>query len=304
MAYLVRGRERRSDPRIVFPEAKSIFCVGLPYWKKPIGGPDQPRYARYLKGKDYHERIAERLETVMREVRGADPSSSGLKWKVCVDTSAILERSWAALAGLGWIGKNTTLIHPKYGSYFFIAEVLLSAELGRGPSPLPNYCGHCTRCLDACPTAAFLGPGTLDARRCISYWTLEKRGELPLTDTDRKKIRTWVAGCDICQEVCPFNLKPAREAVDLSLDGSPETDLVDWIALLEESPEEYRTRAKDSALSRVKPAQFSRNLAIAFSNYLDDQPDRGHWKSLVEKRLEAETDPVARAEWSRVFEKL
>lgn len=304
MQYLRRGRDRRADPRVVFPEAQSIFCLGLPYWRQPIGGEGQPRYARYIHGKDYHERIAERLEALMKDVRDSTSEFSGLRWKVCVDTSAVLERSWAALAGLGWIGKNTTLIHPRFGSYFFIAEILLNQSVGRGPNPLPNYCGNCTRCLDACPTGAFTEAGKLDSRRCISYWTLERRGDLGLNAEDRKKIGTWVAGCDICQEVCPFNLKPSREMIEIPTADQEATALIDWTALLEENEEEYRARIRNSALSRVKPAQFSRNLAIGFGNYLRTQTHRLEWKAKVEQRLLREQDPVAACEWKRVLEEL
>src|SRR5204862_3603488 len=142
----------------------SILVVALPYQKSPAGAPEPsrgPRYARYLKGADYHDTIAEKLEAVMKRVAAQAPE---LRWKVCVDTSAELERSWAALAGLGWIGKNTLLIHPKLGSYLFLGEILLNSELDQGPAPLKDYCGNCERCLQGCPTRAFRGPRDLDAR--------------------------------------------------------------------------------------------------------------------------------------------
>jgi epoxyqueuosine reductase len=309
MAYLRRGRDRRADPRLVFPEAKSVFCVAIPYWRQPIGDAQSgPRYARYLKGPDYHDRIAEMLESVMSEAkRQAGAEFADLSWKVCVDTSAVLERSWAALAGLGWIGKNTTLINPKYGSYLFLGEVLISREFGMSPKPLPNYCGNCSRCLEACPTSAFVTAGQLDSRRCISYWTLEKRGELDLSESDKRKIGTWVAGCDICQEVCPFNLKPAREALTPP-EGEDATTLSEWLALLSESTDAYRARVKESALNRVKPAQFSRNLAIALRNFiLDSQPseaERASLRAAVTTRSREETDPVATAEWGQTLHAL
>lgn len=295
MEYLRRGRDRRADPRLVFPKAQSVFCVAMPYWKAAIGdGRTGPRYARYLKGRDYHEQLAENLESLLREVRIEHPE---LEWKICVDTSAILERSWAALAGLGWIGKNTTLINPKYGSYLFIAEALLSEPVGRGPNPLPNYCGNCTRCLDACPTRAFAGAGLLDARRCISYWTLENRGKLAISDQERSKVGAWVAGCDVCQEVCPFNTKPVRESADDPV--RPD----DWETLLRETPEEYRARARESALSRVKPGQFSRNLAIALAN-----ADPSSWtetlRAEAERRARDEQDDSAREEWARCVNRM
>ena len=314
MAYLRRGRDRRADPRLVFPAAHSILCVAVPYERLPRGESDSakgPRYARYLRGKDYHDVIAERLERLMKDVatEWTALSKSPITWKVCVDTSAVLERTWAALAGLGWIGKNTTLIHPKLGSYLFLGEVLISEKVHQGPTLLPNYCGSCTQCLTSCPTSAFSSPGVLDSRRCISYWTLEKRGELALDPKDRDAIGTWVAGCDICQEVCPFNLKPAREEVsgiDPNLpykNQSDATAVAEWKVLLSESAEAYKTRVTKSALNRVKPQQFSRNLAIALSNavpHFTPQQLR-ELRPFIEQRANQETDPSPVREWKRLL---
>ncbi len=265
MDYLVRGRDRRADPRLVFPKAQSVFCVALPYPAAPSPGDahSRPRYARYLNGGDYHKTIPPRLERVLENAKRATGLAE-LEWKVCVDTSAVLERAWAALAGLGWVGKNSLLIHPQLGSYLFLAEAFLSLPTGRAPSPLPNYCGNCTRCLSACPTNAIVAPGVLDSNRCIAYLTLEKRGELNLTPELSQAMGTWVAGCDICQEVCPFNTKAARAGTEAPIEGAVTLD--DWAALEAESEEAYRARVKDSALKRVKPEQFRRNLAIAKRN--------------------------------------
>ncbi|NDD91375.1 tRNA epoxyqueuosine(34) reductase QueG [bacterium] len=269
MHYLVRGRERRRDPRLVFPEAHSVFCVLLPYRKLPAGQTDPkkgPRYARYLDGEDYHDRISARLEAALEKVARQNPHLP-LRWKVCVDTSAVLERSWAALSGLGWIGKNTLLIHPKHGSYTFIGVVLLNQELGQSPRSLPDYCGNCSRCLQSCPTQALEESRSLNSRKCISYWTLEKRGELALSDADKSAIGTWVAGCDLCQEACPFNTKPVRASLEggsQPLTGAIATD--SWEALLVEDENQYRERVARSALSRVKPEMFKRNLMIAREN--------------------------------------
>jgi epoxyqueuosine reductase len=257
--------------------------------------------------------MAEKLERVMKRV-AHEWSVSAVKpltWKVCVDTSAVLERSWAALAGLGWIGKNSLLINPQYGSYLFLGEVLVSELTGHGPTPIKNYCGNCTRCLESCPTGAFVKPGMLDSKRCIAYSTLEKRGSLAeLDETQKRAIGTWIAGCDICQEVCPFNTKPVKTAV---AHGEAEkmpaidaaTSLRDWRALLEETPEQYKARIKDSSLSRVKPGQFSRNLAIALGNAVL-MSESASWarelRELVARRVEAETDPDARVEWVRCLE--
>jgi epoxyqueuosine reductase len=323
MSYLRRGRDRRADPRIVFPEAQSILCVAMPYPVLPAGEMDPskgPRYARYLRRQDYHDEMAEKLERVMKCVanewnaQAAKPSSSKpLAWKVCVDTSAVLERSWAALAGLGWIGKNSLLIHPQYGSYLFLGEVLISELTGKGPQPIKNYCGNCTRCLDSCPTGAFVKPGMLDSKRCIAYSTLEKRGSLAELDEKQKRaIGTWIAGCDVCQEVCPFNTKSVRAAqTSGEADKMPvidaATSLREWRALLEETQDQYKARIKDSSLNRVKPGQFSRNLAITLGNAIimsGDPTWADELRELVTRRVDTETDLDARVEWVRCFKLL
>lgn len=306
MEYLKRGRDRRADPRLVFPEAKSILCVGVPYSSKPAGKMEVssgPRYARYLRARDYHKEITERLEALMTEVsQELGSSDPPLRWKACVDTSAVLERSWAALAGLGWIGKNTLLIHPRHGSYFFLGEVLINRETGKGPAPMKDYCGNCTRCLNACPTSALKEPHVLDSRDCISYLTLERRGELPITSRTREAMGAWVAGCDLCQETCPFNLKVSKNPPEAP-DGA--TSIADWRALLIESPEEYRERTRHSSLDRIKPAQFSRNLAIALQNAFlhADEEERSRLSELaplIRSRIDRESDPIALEEWSRL----
>jgi epoxyqueuosine reductase len=309
MSYLERGRDRRADPQLVFPEAQSVFCVALPYPKR-AGGAESiaqgPRYARYIHGRDYHETIAEKLERVMQKVKADWQSPAGnppLKWKVCVDTSAVLERSWAVQAGLGWIGKNTLLIHPIHGSYLLLGEVLINQRTGLGPRPLPDYCGNCTRCMKSCPTGAIERPHLLNSRRCISYWTLEKRGPLDLPEEDLHSINGWIAGCDLCQEVCPFNFKPVKqELAHPALDAAPSPEHPhDWLTLLLEDEASYKARVKESALSRVKPAQFRRNLAITLTNAheLLEPQVRAQLQPLIEARLQAETDEAARAQWDR-----
>jgi epoxyqueuosine reductase len=262
MGYLKRGVERRENLKNVFPETKSILSVAIPYEVSPAGFDDPklgPKFARYVQGRDYHLEIAEKLESVMQKLKSTD-SSTDLKWKVCVDTSAVLERSWAAICGLGWIGKNSMLIHPQLGSYLFLGEVLMNQETGVEPKLLSNYCGNCHKCLDACPTSAFDKDLGLDSRKCISYWTIEKRGRLPLNDDQRKAIGNWVAGCDRCQEVCPFNSKAVKNS-----QIKPAMQLT-WDYLLNETQDQYKERTKNSALDRIKFEDFQRNLKIAYEN--------------------------------------
>jgi epoxyqueuosine reductase len=300
---LVRGRDRRSDPNQALPGARTLVSVLQFYDPRPFGdGVVSPKYARYLRGvgetADYHVAITETLEHAMAsaKARWRERGESDFSYKVCVDTSAVLERTWANIAGLGWIGRNTLLIHTQRGSYSFIGTVLidraideLGDELGDEPgdgsgdasldsavSPRPrvhpavNLCGSCTACVDACPTGALTGDllsGTgLDARRCISYWTLEARGDLNLSPSDQNAVGTWVAGCDICQEVCPFNGKALKSAPFQF--GERQTSPPTWEEHLQEGHEQYRIRAKVSALSRIKPLDFARNLSVTIQNRL------------------------------------
>lgn len=311
MSYLVRGRDRRAEPRLLLPSVQSVLCVAEPYSALPAGAlspRDGIRYARYVRGENYHARIARRLEKAIARV-GSDPALAAdrenrLEWRVCVDTGAVLERAWAATAGLGWIGKNTLLIHPRHGSYLLLGVALLSWKSGRGPSPVPDYCGNCSRCLRACPTSAFIEPRVLDANRCISYWTLEKRGELALPESDRAKLAPWAAGCDLCQEACPFNTKPARTAARTESASSEDlSHLHGWEEVLRESLGEYQARAANSALDYLKPVQWSRNLAVALAGVASSLPMDQRARlarnlvPLIRLRLENEADQGARRSW-------
>lgn len=191
------------------------------------------------------------------------------------------------------------LIHPQLGSYLFLAEAFLSEKTHQGPKLLRNYCGNCTRCINHCPTNAIAKPGVVDSRQCISYLTLEKRGELPIATNIREKMGTWIAGCDLCQEICPFNTKASRsplESQELAI------ALKDWESLLKESESAYRERVKNSSLSRVKPAQFSRNLALTLANAIQNSDDPQSFFPLrkqISTRLADENDPHAKSEWAR-----
>ena len=273
MAYLERGFHRREDPARVLTGAKSVFCVGIPYRQEPVGSASdaqtrraQVRYARYLAGRDYHDVVKRLLDECLTEVTAKwnNPDGSPLEWKSCVDTSAVLERSWGFFSGLGWIGKNTMLIHPKVGSYFFIGVALLNVKMGRAPVSMKNYCGRCERCVKACPTGALQAtpgsPGILDSNQCISYLTLEKRGTAQSGAGDR--ITPWIAGCDVCQEVCPFTQKAAKVTRPFEdLDTSNQSNLLsDWDRLNSETPGQYQKRVQGTSLERVRFDDFQRNL--------------------------------------------
>jgi epoxyqueuosine reductase len=263
MTYLERGREKRLHPTHYYPDLKSVFVVLDRYSSKPLGdGKLGPRFARYLsRTPDYHEDLKVRLRRVLTQSQKTLPDLEGL---ICVDTSPVLERAFASLVGLGWIGKNTLLIHPQYGSYTFIGVMLLNQPLDRSPKILSDYCGNCERCLKACPTQAFSKPRVLESKKCISYQTLERKGvESSPPEVPAALFGTWVAGCDVCQEVCPFNRKATLGDENL-LQYPPQT----YTSLRGLTKESYREWSRRSALSRIKWSDFRYHLERAYQNSL------------------------------------
>lgn len=204
MGYLARNVESRLDPRALMPGARSIIMVADQYHKRGDDDPPIPsgegRITRYARGDDYHEVMKKRLHSLCDTLRG---EHDGHQFRAFVDTAPVMEREHAARAGLGWVGKNTLLIHPRRGSWLLLGGVLTSLELTTDtPDPVPDHCGTCTRCIDACPTGA-ITPYSVDARRCVSYLTIEHRS--PIDAGLREGLGDWLYGCDVCQEVCPHN---------------------------------------------------------------------------------------------------
>jgi epoxyqueuosine reductase len=265
MRYLARDPERRSDPRRAWPESASILVAGLGYrtWEPPVEQRDDPsrgRIARYALGDDYHEVIAEKLDAILAWTRGR--VGEGLLGRRYIDTGPLLERDLAARAGLGWFGKNTCLIDRRHGSYFFLGALLLNVKL------LPDgattaHCGTCSRCLDVCPTGAFVAPYVLDARRCISYLTIELRGPIPREL--RPLVGNWIFGCDLCQEVCPWNRK-APPAEEPRFAPRPALQVPELIPLLEMTQEQFSETFRRSAVKRTKRRGFLRNVCVALGN--------------------------------------
>jgi epoxyqueuosine reductase len=260
MAYLERTRVERQDPGRLLPGCRSVVVVALAYGPRR-DDPSWDPVSCYARGRDYHDLMRPRLAAIvdcLRKIAGADVVS-----RAAVDTSAVLERDLAARAGLGWIGKNTNLIAVGSGSYFFIGTVLTTAALVPD-APAVEHCGTCTACLDACPTQAFVGPWVLDARRCLAYLTIEHRGEI--ADEWRGAMRDWLFGCDVCQDVCPWNRK-ARPAREPAL--APSAPLPSLRALLEMDEDEFRSRFRGSALRRARRAGLARNAALMLGNRRD-----------------------------------
>jgi epoxyqueuosine reductase len=264
MGYLADRRAQiRNDPRNLLPSARSIICVGKIYntpHPHTSGDPEHAWISRYAWGEDYHDVLRAGLEELVRRMR----DEAEFEHKICVDTAPLLERSYARDAGLGWIGRNTCLIHQYAGSWFFLGELLVSLEL-EPDTPVPDRCGSCTRCIDACPTRAIVpsagGGFELDARLCISYLTIERQGDVP--SELRPGIGQHVFGCDICQDVCPWN---SRAAMTLDSEFQPREVAPPLEKLAALTEQEFRDCFGGGPVTRAKYAGFLRNVAIAMGN--------------------------------------
>jgi epoxyqueuosine reductase len=265
MHYLHRSADRRRDVRRVVPEARSVIVTGTVYntprpYSIDIADPAVARISRYAWGDDYHDVLKARLEALVEWMRGA--SREPFEARAYVDTGPVQERVYAQYAGLGWIGKNTCLISFKRGSWIFLSVVICSLPLEPDP-PATDHCGTCTRCLDACPTGALPEPWVLDARRCISYLTIELKGAIP--EEHRAAMGSHVYGCDICQDVCPWNRAPL-----VSSDGAwqprPALDSVRLTELWQRSDDDWRAAIKGGPMTRARVQGIRRNLAVALGN--------------------------------------
>jgi len=269
MAYLAdeTSRQRRADPLLILPECKSILVLGTPYNPPLLVGEGlgvrEGRIAAYAHGTDYHLILPERMQQLVAfiEVQVGAPIPN--RWYT--DTGPILERDLAQQAGLGWIGKNTCLINPRIGSTFFLSEIFLGLELDPDPPFTTDQCGTCTRCLDACPTQCILPDRSLDARRCISYLTIELKDDIP-ADL-RPLMGNWVFGCDVCQQVCPWNrFSQNADPAFTSQDSIPLPVLTEELYL---TPEAFNRKFKLSPVKRAKRRGYLRNVTVALGNLAD-----------------------------------
>ncbi|MBS1858699.1 MAG: tRNA epoxyqueuosine(34) reductase QueG [Acidobacteria bacterium] len=291
MRYLSDHRAAlRDDPRNLLPSARAIIVAGKLYqtpWPHTtrFSGAERGWISRYAWGGDYHHVLRRGLERLLARLAERTPPFES---RICVDTAPLLERSYARLAGLGWIGRNTCLINQGMGSWFFLGAALVSLDL-TPDTPPPDRCGTCTRCIDACPTAALIPGKGLDARRCISYYTIELRSPIP--EHERASLGAHVFGCDICQDVCPWNRR-APFTLDPAFQPAHFAPRLDRLAAIEES--EFREMFRDSPISRTRYRGFLRNVAIAMGNASDP-----HFRPALE-RLAAHPDPLIaeHAQWA------
>jgi epoxyqueuosine reductase len=267
MNYFANRREAYRDPSSVLPGVRSIIMLAMNYGRgdEPACAPGEGRVARYARGQDYHEVLWSKLDRLTALLKQLAPESNS---RGVVDTAPLLERDFAQLAGLGWIGKNTLLLNKTQGSWFVLGALLTDLELSYDQSHESDHCGTCTACLDACPTQAFTGPYQLDPRRCISYLTIEHRS--PISPELRPGIRDWAFGCDVCQEVCPWNHK-APVASEPAFAERSDLSPLDLLALFDLSEGEFRARFRGSPLWRPKRRGLLRNAAIVLGNQRDER---------------------------------
>jgi len=257
MAYLANHFDKRLDPRLLVPGAKSVISLLYSYYPAEQQKDDSaPKLAKYAYGEDYHFVIKPKLKDLLNFIREEIGEVDG---RVFVDSAPVMERVWAQEAGLGWLGKNTLLLNKREGSFFFLAELIIDLDLDYDNPIRTDHCGTCTRCIDACPTEAILAPNLLDASKCISYLTIELKDAIP--NDFKGQMENWAFGCDICQDVCPWNRfsKPHQEEA-----FNPHPDLLemssgDWHEMTEEV---FRKVFKKSAVKRTKYSGLKRNLGF------------------------------------------
>jgi len=256
MQWIEREPEKRSDPKLIFPAAKSVIVVALNYYTphKHEENAEKGKVSRYAWGDDYHDVLKEKLRELLGFIKTLDETADG---KICVDTAPIMDKAWAVRAGLGWLGKHSNVITKEFGSWVFLGEILLNLELAYESKIVEDHCGTCRKCLDACPTGAIVAPYIVDSEKCLSYATIELRS-IELPEQISNNMNGWLYGCDICQDVCPWNRfeKPTEEIRFEPRPGNVSPDLDEIITL---STEDYIEKFRRSPMKRTKLAGLKRN---------------------------------------------
>ncbi len=255
MAYMENWFDKRLDPRLLVDDAKTVISLLLNYYPSQEQNKEAPQISKYAYGRDYHHVIKEKLKELLFFIKENIGDVNG---RAFVDSAPVLDRAWAKKSGLGWIGKNGNLINPKSGSFYFIAELIVDLELPTD-APIRDYCGTCTRCIDACPTQAIISPKVVDGSKCISYFTIELKEQIPASY--KGKFDNWAFGCDTCQDVCPWNRfsKPTKEK-----DFIPNDERLSWArSEWEEITEDvFKKVFKDSPISRAGFEKIKDNLKL------------------------------------------
>jgi epoxyqueuosine reductase len=259
MSYMENHFDKRLDPRLLVPGAKSVVSLLFNYYTEKKQNPDAPKVSKYAFGEDYHYVVKDKLHLFLQKINDEIGAVEG---RAFVDSAPVLDKAWAKKSGLGWIGKNANLINKGHGSFFFIAELIIDLELD-ADGPVKDYCGTCTACIDACPTDAIVEPYVVDGSKCISYLTIELRDAIPLEF--KNKMTEWAFGCDICQDVCPWNRfsKPHQESRFEASDDFLGMKKNDWVEMTEEV---FTQRFKKSPLSRAGYLGLIKNVRFLDSD--------------------------------------
>lgn len=260
MSYMENHFDKRLDPRKLVPGAKSVISMTFNYYTPgKQEDPEAPKISQYAYGTDYHFVLKDKLKELLASMREAFGDIDG---RVFVDSAPVLDKAWALRSGLGWMGKNTNIIHPKAGSFFFIAEIICDLELP-ADEPINDFCGTCTKCLDACPTQAIVEPYVVDGSKCISHYTIELKGALPEGLVDQ--FDNWMFGCDICQDVCPWN-RFSKQHQEPAFEPHPDLlhlSKAEWNELTDDT---FNEIFKKSAVKRTKYAGLKRNIEYLFQS--------------------------------------
>ncbi|MCH2229041.1 MAG: tRNA epoxyqueuosine(34) reductase QueG [Crocinitomicaceae bacterium] len=259
MTYMENHFDKRLDPRVLVPGAKSVVSLLLNYYPEKSNQPEgAPKISKYAYGKDYHFVIKDKLKSLLQYIQKEIGEVDG---RVFVDSAPVMDKAWAKKSGLGWMGKNANIINPKHGSFFFIAELIVDLELAVD-GPIKDYCGTCTKCIDACPTDAIIEPYKVDGSKCISYLTIELKNQIP--NEFKGKMDNWMFGCDVCQDVCPWNRfsKPHSQPEFNPHDHLLNMSKSDWEEM---SHELFQEVFRKSAVKRTKYAGLQRNIKFITS---------------------------------------
>ncbi|MCX7762190.1 MAG: tRNA epoxyqueuosine(34) reductase QueG [Candidatus Kryptonium sp.] len=300
MKWMGKTFDQRVDPRLILPDAKSIIVVALNYFQKiPPATSEQGKISIYALGQDYHIVLKSKLERLLESIREIVPD---VKAKIYVDSGAVMEKVWAVRAGLGWIGKHTNLITKDLGSWVFIGEIICDLEL-IPDEPIADHCGKCTRCIDACPTDAIVEPYVLDSNKCISYWTIEYRGESFPEDIS-KNFANLIFGCDICQDVCPWNIKFQKETNVAEFKAFEYNINPNLFELSKLTEDEFKSRYKLSPIKRAKFSGFMRNVKNAIKNLVWQKILNFDYKCAIFDLdgVVADTFKLHRQSWGKICE--
>lgn len=257
MEYMENHFDKRLNPALLVEGAKSVVSLLYNYYPEQTQNPDVPKISKYAYGLDYHDVIKEKLKEFLVTLKEKIGDING---RAFVDSAPVLDKAWAKRSGLGWIGKNANLINKQHGSFYFIAELIIDVDL-EYDGPIKDYCGTCTRCLDACPTNAIVEPYIVDGSKCISYLTIELKENIP--SAFKNKMDNWVFGCDVCQDVCPWNSfsTPHQESLFNNKNGLLDLSTSEWVEMTEDT---FQKLFKGSAVKRTKYKGLKRNIDFIF----------------------------------------